>query len=101
MQPPNGLAFWGSVGPTDLKPAAVCSGSCVAARRPGVCGGHAVRRWPGSNIPQRKSSRLADKTKNNHGKGAIEVAQDFVVKKLGHLFLQAGKQATNKFEFFA
>jgi hypothetical protein len=55
-----------------------------------------------TRIPQRKSSRiLADKTKNNHGKGAIEVAQDFVVKKLGHLFLQAGKQATNQFEFFA
>jgi hypothetical protein len=39
---PIRLAFWGSVGPRDLKPAAICVGACVAARQPGwarrVCG---------------------------------------------------------------
>jgi hypothetical protein len=39
---PIRLAFWGSVGPTDLKPAVICAGACVAARQPGwthrVCG---------------------------------------------------------------
>jgi hypothetical protein len=41
---PIRLAFWGSVGPKDLKPAAIRAGACVAARQPGwarrVCG------WP-------------------------------------------------------
>jgi hypothetical protein len=32
---PNRLAFWGSVGPRDLKPAAIRAGVCVAARQPG------------------------------------------------------------------
>jgi hypothetical protein len=32
VQPPNRLAFWGSVGPRDLKPAAIRVGACVAAR---------------------------------------------------------------------
>jgi hypothetical protein len=44
VQSPNRLAFWGSVGPRDLKPAAIRAGACVAARQPGwacrVCG------WP-------------------------------------------------------
>jgi hypothetical protein len=31
----DGLAFWGSVSPTDLKPAVICVGVCVVARRPG------------------------------------------------------------------
>jgi hypothetical protein len=31
----NGLAFGGSVGPRDLKPAAMRAGACVAAQRPG------------------------------------------------------------------
>jgi hypothetical protein len=39
---PKRLAFWGSVGPRDLKPAAIRAGACVAARQPGwprrVCG---------------------------------------------------------------
>jgi hypothetical protein len=39
---PNRLAFWGSVGPRDLKPAAIRAGACVAARQLGwarrVCG---------------------------------------------------------------
>jgi hypothetical protein len=39
---PIRLAFWGSVGPRDLKPAAIRAGACVAARQPGwarrVCG---------------------------------------------------------------
>jgi hypothetical protein len=57
---PIRLAFWGSVGPRDLKPAAIRAGACVAARQPGwarrVCGrpaggpdGHAVCRRFGSN----------------------------------------------------
>jgi hypothetical protein len=41
---PDRLVFWGSVGPRDLKPAAIHAGACVAARQPGwarhVCG------WP-------------------------------------------------------
>jgi hypothetical protein len=28
---PNMIAFWRSVGPRDLKPAAICAGACVAA----------------------------------------------------------------------
>ena len=32
---PIRLAFWGSVGPRDLKPAAIRAGACVAARQPG------------------------------------------------------------------
>jgi hypothetical protein len=32
---PNLLAFWGSVGPRDLKPAVIRAGACVAARQPG------------------------------------------------------------------
>jgi hypothetical protein len=39
---PIRLAFWGSVGPKDLKPAAIRADACVAARQPGwarrVCG---------------------------------------------------------------
>jgi hypothetical protein len=39
---PIRLAFWGSVGPRDLNPAAIRVGACVAARQPGwarrVCG---------------------------------------------------------------
>jgi hypothetical protein len=39
---PIRLAFWGSVGPRDLKSAAIHAGACVAARQPGwacrVCG---------------------------------------------------------------
>jgi hypothetical protein len=39
---PIRLAFWGSVGPRDLKPAAIRAGACVAARQPGwarrICG---------------------------------------------------------------
>jgi hypothetical protein len=31
VQPPDRLAFWGSVGPRDLKPAAIRAGACVAA----------------------------------------------------------------------
>jgi hypothetical protein len=42
VQLPIRLAFWGSVGPRDLKPAAIRVGACVAARQPGwarrVCG---------------------------------------------------------------
>jgi hypothetical protein len=42
VQPPDRLAFWGSVGPRDLKPAAIRMGACVTARQPGwarrVCG---------------------------------------------------------------
>jgi hypothetical protein len=56
VQPPNELAFWGSVGPKKLKPAAMHAGACVAARWPGwtrrVCGrsdGHAMCRRSGSN----------------------------------------------------
>ena len=32
---PNRLAFWRSVGPKDLKPAAIRAGVCVATRQPG------------------------------------------------------------------
>jgi hypothetical protein len=56
VQPPNKLAFWGSVGPRDLKPVAIRAGACVAARQPGwarrECGGpdgHAMCRRSGSN----------------------------------------------------
>jgi hypothetical protein len=39
---PIRLAFWGSVGPRDLKPAGIRAGACVAARQLGwarrVCG---------------------------------------------------------------
>jgi hypothetical protein len=35
VQPPEGLAFWGSIGPRDLKPTAIRVGACVAARQPG------------------------------------------------------------------
>jgi hypothetical protein len=39
---PIRLAFWGSVGPRDLKLAAIRAGACVVARQPGwarlVCG---------------------------------------------------------------
>jgi hypothetical protein len=39
---PMRLVFWGSVGPRDLKSAAIRAGACVAARQPGwarrVCG---------------------------------------------------------------
>jgi hypothetical protein len=39
---PIRLAFWGSIGPRDLKLAAIRAGACVAARQPGwacrVCG---------------------------------------------------------------
>jgi hypothetical protein len=42
VQPPIRLAFWGSVGPRDLKPAAIRAGACVTTRQPGwarrVCG---------------------------------------------------------------
>jgi hypothetical protein len=34
---PNGLAFWGSVGLRDLKPAAMRACACVVAQRPGGC----------------------------------------------------------------
>jgi len=34
---PIRLIFWGSVGPTDIKPAAVRSGACVATQQPGAC----------------------------------------------------------------
>jgi hypothetical protein len=53
---PDRLVFWGSVGPRDLKPAAIRAGACVAARQPGwgaVCAvgpdGHAVCRRSGYN----------------------------------------------------
>jgi hypothetical protein len=32
---PKRLAFWGSVGPRDLNPAAIRAGACVATRQPG------------------------------------------------------------------
>jgi hypothetical protein len=32
---PNRLSFWGSVGPRDLKPAAIRVVACVVARQPG------------------------------------------------------------------
>jgi hypothetical protein len=39
---PDRQAFWGSVGPRDLKPAVIRAGACVATRQPGwarhVCG---------------------------------------------------------------
>jgi hypothetical protein len=51
VQTPNGLVFfWGGCCPTDLKPAAVCSGVCSRVSR--VCKrptGHAVCRRFGSN----------------------------------------------------
>jgi hypothetical protein len=37
---PKRLAFWGSVGPRDLKPAAILAGACVS--RPDSLGGRAV-----------------------------------------------------------
>jgi hypothetical protein len=53
---PNKLAFWGGVGPRNLKPAAIRAGACVASRQPvwarRVCGGpdgHAMCRRSGSN----------------------------------------------------
>jgi hypothetical protein len=42
VQPPNGLAFGGSVGPIDLKLGVVCSGACVVARRLGCVHARAV-----------------------------------------------------------
>jgi hypothetical protein len=42
VQPPNRLAFRGSVGPRDIKLAVIRADACVAARQPGrarrVCG---------------------------------------------------------------
>jgi hypothetical protein len=42
VQLPERLAFWGSVGPRNLKPAAIHAGACVTARQSGwacrVCG---------------------------------------------------------------
>jgi hypothetical protein len=53
---PIRLAFWGSVGPRDLKHVAILAGACVAARQPGgraVCAGgldgHAMCRRSSSN----------------------------------------------------
>ena len=40
MHPSNRLAFWGSVGPIDLKPAAMCSDMRVPSDSPGLINLH-------------------------------------------------------------
>jgi hypothetical protein len=71
---PKRLAFWGSVGPRDLKPAAILAGACVS--RPdslggrAVCAGgpdgHAVCRRSGSNskIQRIKVEKVAEERRS-------------------------------------
>ena len=46
---PIRLLFGGSVGPTDIRPAAVRSGACVATQQPGACAGTRESR-PGGRV---------------------------------------------------
>ena len=54
-----------------------------------------------TNTSQRRSNRLADTAKSTEGKGAIQVAEDLLVKKLGDLSPKIGQLSTEQFEFFA
>jgi len=56
---------------------------------------------PSFFTPQRKSIRLAEKSKTTQGKGAIQVAEELLVKKLGDLSPLATKEEADQFEFFA
>jgi len=56
---------------------------------------------PRSLPPQCKSIRLAKKSKTTQGKGAIQVAEELHVNKLGDLSPLATKEEADQFEFFA
>jgi hypothetical protein len=56
---------------------------------------------PSFFTPQRKSIRLAKKSKTTQGKGAIQVAEELLIKKLGDLSPSATKEEADQFEFFA
>ena len=56
---------------------------------------------PSFFTPQRKSIRLAEKSKTTQGKGPIQVAEELLVKKLGDLSPLATKEEADQFEFFA
>jgi hypothetical protein len=51
--------------------------------------------------PQRKSSRLAKKSETTKGKGAIQVAEELLVKKLGDLSPPTTQEGDDQLEFYA
>jgi hypothetical protein len=51
--------------------------------------------------PQRKSIRLAKKYETTQGKGAIQVAEELLVKKLGDLSPPRTQEEAVQFEFYA
>ena len=51
--------------------------------------------------PQRKSIRLANKSKTKQGKGAIQVAEELLVKKLGDLSPPTTQDEVDQFDFYA
>jgi hypothetical protein len=51
--------------------------------------------------PQRKSIRLAKKSETTQGKGAIQVAEELLVKKLGDLSPPRTQEEAVQFEFYA
>ena len=56
---------------------------------------------PSFFTPQRKSIRLAEKSKTTQVKGAIQVAKELLIKKLEDLSPLATQEETDQFEFFA
>ena len=54
---------------------------------------------PRSLPPQCKSIRLAKKSKTTQGKGAIQVVEELLVKKLGDLSPLATQEEADQFEF--
>ena len=56
---------------------------------------------PSFFTPQRKSIRLAEKSKTTQGKGAIQVAEELLIKKLGDLSPLATQEEADQFDFFA
>ena len=56
---------------------------------------------PPPSSSKRQSSRLAKKAANNVGKGAIQIAQELLVKKLGDLSGMEKDPINDEFEFYA
>ena len=51
--------------------------------------------------PQRKSIRLAKKSKTTQGKGAIQVAEELLLKKIGDLSPPTTQEELDQFDFYA
>jgi hypothetical protein len=56
---------------------------------------------PSVITPQCKSNRLAKKAKTTEGKGAIQVVEELLVKKLGDLSPPTTQEEADQFEFYA